>query len=390
MGKEIGEHLMKTIKVVVGLGWGDEGKGQAVNHLSNDNTVVIRFSGGSQAAHNVSEKGNHHTFHMFGSGTFKGADTFLSKYTLVCPFTIEHEAEELQTINMIPNVKDRIKISLNSTLILPHHVAVSRHASGIHNRGTCGMGVGTSFRHQRMFPNQGIYARDLKNRKILIRKLIDLEKWANSIIDDLSLYNISSPDDYADFLMNFSKEIEFVNDEQYLESIMTSNKEIIFEGSQGMLLDPIWGHLPPYVTSTRLTLNPIIDLIEHYDHYTDVYGCIRMYLTRHGSGPFPTEDDLDLPEPHNVCNPYQKDFRTGWMDLRMLELSIDALDNKVDQFIVSHTDYWDRIPEWKIRNQHGLDQEWLYPKSLDEYLSIIGRLLPIDMIGIAPDTRVEY
>lgn len=340
-----------AVKIVNGLIFGDETKGATVDYVtaSDGATLVVRYNGGSQAAHNVvTPEGLHHTFSMFGAGTLAGARTHLSRFVRVNPYDVWHEAKELYDKG-VDRPFDLMTVDENCVITTPLHVAHSQYQAPIHKRGTCGMGVGVSARYAEKYPFLSIYAGDLSNQHVLTEKLERMAAYYSTAIDGTDLIrdiDVELPQ-IVDVLMQFGRSVKITNESDWAD-MLRQNENIVFEGAQGVLLDRTRGFVPN-VTSSNTTPENALELLRGYRDDITVIGVIRSYMTRHGVGYFPSECagiSQFTNERHNTANKYQGDFREGWFDAALMRLSMGI--GHVDVLSVSHLDCISETAGWTI------------------------------------------
>jgi adenylosuccinate synthase len=297
-------------KAVIGLGFGDEGKGIVTDYLCSlaKNPIVRRFSGGPQAGHTVVLDGVKHVFSHYGSGALRGCDT---EWAVECPMDPLALLNE-RSVLIAKGVKPRIFISMYSPVITPFEQAYNRQISHETGHGTCGIGFGDTI--QREEDHHHIQFRDLFDPAILKIKLDLLSKY----------YNILSGPDLDDFykacdiITSGEVDVNFLNDMIYF-----NQDQVIFEGSQGLLLDQDIGFFP-HVTRSNTGLKNIYDK----NHIHEVFLVTRAYQTRHGNGPM-TNEDL----PHNIkSNPEETNKGNFWQgELRISLLDLDLLSYAIDR-----------------------------------------------------------
>lgn len=333
--------------VVVGLGFGDESKGATVDFLAHQHSagLVVRYNGGAQAAHHVvTPDGRMHCFSQFGAGTFSGARTHLSQYVRVHPQMLQQEAKHLVQLGE-SNILDRITIDPNCLITTPFHEKYSQEIARTHKRGTCGIGVGETLRYAEKSPLGAIYASDLSHPKVLRAKLEIMSKHYKRTWDLTPLIT---------YYRWFADNVNIAP-----MPTLTAHDTVILEGAQGVLLDTEFG-FKPYVTSSITTTENAQKLLrEHgYPGTVETVGCLRMYATRHGVGPFPTEDATlnNLPERHNTPNEYQGTMRRGWFDLELTQHAID-INGGVSWIAMSHLDYWNMRSHWKATFREYMNRE---------------------------------
>jgi len=331
------------VKIVVGLGFGDEGKGTSCAYLARETQAhtVIRFNGGGQAAHTVIEDdGRRHTFAQFGSGTFNGARTHLSRFMLVNPTTLINEEKALREIG-VTDAYERMTIDGDALVTTHWHMMANRwreEARGEAKHGTCGMGIGETAACFEAHPDSAIRVRDLGNPKLLDAKLDVLRQ--NYIAQFSAAEHYREP--HVQHWIDLASKLRIVDGEE-TRKILERDGTVIFEGAQGVLLDQDFG-FAPHNTWTKTTFENAETLIaEALPNVSSVrrIGVLRSYMTRHGAGPMVTESGLKFPEPHNGDDGFQGKFRTGELDFPALTYAIRCVAG-VDEIAVTHMD---RIPE---------------------------------------------
>ena len=361
---------MSNVHAVVGLGFGDEGKGTIVDWLAREarneqpdsRPLVVRFNGGAQAGHNVVlPDGRHHEFAMFGSGTLAESDTFLSRYVLVNPFALMNEAVHLGELG-VRDVHTTLTIDMECMITTPYHTAVNRLKEmrrGDQRHGSCGRGIGETMLHQRKHPDHVLRIGDLldpvktSRRLAVIRSqcLAEVEEW----VDELSPSDVKTTSllylhdsNYAEFYQSkynifaglFKK--RFVRSDWLSERAAYTQQPIIFEGAQGVLLDQDAG-FQPYVTWSDCTLNNVIQLTAGWSRAVNTIGVIRSYMTRHGAGPLPTEREemsvilREYHRSHNREGQWQGRMRVGRLDEVLLRYALGSVGG-VNEIAMTHID----------------------------------------------------
>lgn len=333
----------RNVFMVIGLGFGDEGKGSVTDFLTRLSAadLIIRFNGGPQASHHVvAPDGRMQCFSQFGSGMLvEGVRTFLSRFMLVDPLAILLEEAALKR-NGVRNACERLYIDELCLIVTPFHKIINRMNVLAQTDGqcsSCGRGIGETVLDGTVLGKAAIRAADLLNVKALREKLAFLwhmrrdraEQIAEQTRDHRNhqhiqqlLSRIAAPDypqRIADAFTDFihSSGVHIV-DELWLAKTLAKKRRTIMEGAQGVLLDPRYGFWP-FVTPTRTTFIQAEELLVncHYDGPVSKIGVLRAYATRHGAGPFITEDaglSRQLPEEHNIPNQWQGPMRIGWFD----------------------------------------------------------------------------
>lgn len=294
-------------KVVIGVGYGDEGKGATVNYLSNANSTVIRFNGGAQAGHTVVHRGFRHVFSHIGSGTLKGAKTHLSKYFVCNPSGFNNEYEHLVNNGFIPSVS----VDPNSYITTPYDIYINREIERkrYNKHGSVGIGFGETIAR-----SGGVFSfcvKDLSYYDNIKYRLLQLENdWFPKRCAELGI------SDYVDFDKKafcndcelFIRRISIIKDKEIIK-----RENVIFEGAQGLLLDPEYGTMP-HCTRSNCGLKNIVELC---DEPCDVYYVSRPYMTRHGAGPLPFERPIPnhVIDKTNQPNEFQGSLRYSPLNL---------------------------------------------------------------------------
>jgi len=291
---------MKKIYAVVGSNYGDEGKGLMVDYLASESSfpLVIRFNGGAQAGHTVqTPEGERHVFSHFGSGTFVGAPTFLSRYFICNPLLFRREYDEL-------NLKcDKLHIFIDNKCIVttPFDIMYNQLielSSNDTRHGSVGVGINATLK--RTF--NVITVDDLANLPIkeLIIKLVDIAKYYIANLPepktDLEIEIHNAFSNYMGIIQSFISDCNFFV--KYTNLKLPNFDEydtIVFEGAQGLLLDEEYGTMP-YCTPTPCGMKNVEQLIHAYKLYEyadiEVIYMTRWYMTRHGAGPLENEEPL--------------------------------------------------------------------------------------------------
>jgi len=323
-------------EIVIGNLFGDEGKGITVDHRCIKNpwsTIVVRFSGGQQAGHNVKIGKISHIHSNFGSGALRGVPSYFSEHCTIYPVTMSREASLLSTkIYELPEVFYHPLAHLTT----PADVAYNRWREKKLNHGSCGIGVGATMKRNIETPYK-VYAIDLTNIPILLKKChqihhyyIDLigkdnpeiESYYNEMIEEFPLFNVAV-DEMKNFITFQIKDYDFLK----------SYENIIFEGAQGIMLDMTHGIFPNVTYGNTTSKNALEICNKLKINNIEIFYVTRCYQTRHGVGWMSNEDPIKLTNTQdeiNVYNEWQKDFRIGEIDYDLLNYaySIDSLYSK--------------------------------------------------------------
>ncbi|MFE3989598.1 adenylosuccinate synthetase [Nocardia tengchongensis] len=325
--------------IVVDLGFGDAGKGATVDWLCSpraglDVAAVVRFNGGAQAAHNVVADGRHHTFRQFGSGTLSGVPTLLSRHMLVEPLALAAEARELAALG-VADPLSLLYVDERALLTTPIHGAANRcreDTRGTARHGSCGIGIGETASYA--LDHDAPRVADCRRPEVLRRKLIALEEHYAPLFAG-GRHRYDPIDDLVGAYTAFARAVAILPGEQLAGFARTGR--LVFEGAQGVLLDE-WRGTHPYTTWSTVEPRHARDMLARIGAPGYVLGVTRAYLTRHGAGPFPTEDPaLSIPEPHNGTGVYQGAFRRGHLDPLLLRYAIEACGG-IDGLAVNHLD----------------------------------------------------
>ena len=344
------------------LTFGDSCKGSIIHYLTDQTKAgTIVRTGGCQALHNIVTSQNIHHCHVhFGSGTFAGAGTYLSKHMIIDPYGIFGEGNALQKI-LGSWVYEKLAVDQDCLVVTPWHRICNRLrelSRGDNLHGSVGAGIGETMADSLISKDLALYVHDfgknylaekldhIRQHKILqVREFLDKIDISSEIFKtELGFLNDQTIiTKAATTYTYFSKEINIV-DENYFDEIAQQSKPIIFEPSQGVLLDQDYGFYP-YNTFVNTTSSDALEMIRNHGYQDQVIrlGLIRGYQHRHGAGPFVTEDaqlTSLLPDPHNEFHPWQKAWRVGHLDLVMLRYAINVCggSEKFDGLAVSCLD----------------------------------------------------
>ena len=292
-----------------------------------DARLVVRYNGGAQAGHTVvSPDGRKHTFSQFGAGSLvPGVRTHLSRFMVVHPGGLLREAEILGC------GLSGVSVSPEALVTTPFHVAANRlreQRRGEERHGSCGLGVGETVADSLAFPEDAIRFKDLRSPAVLRRRLLRVQsrKWSELGPDEV----LESRDAAEEWIsLVGSMDVRLAED--------CFEETVVFEGAQGVLLDE-WRGFHPYTTWSTCTFDNALELLSDYGGEVVKLGVLRSYATRHGAGPFPTEDSsLQLQEPDNVYGPWQGAFRLGWADAVLARYAL-ACCGGVDGLALTHLD----------------------------------------------------
>lgn len=365
---------MAVQHVVMGALFGDEGKGKTVQHLCNESDpkvkqIVVRYDGGHQVGHTAVLDGIVHEFHHFGSGTLKGVPTFWSKNCTIYPELFMEELETLRSLGIEPV----IYFHKNCPITTDYDIDRNIQHQKFNKHGTTGLGYGQTLQREEDFYH--FHLEDLFfGPDILEQKLYSIFK---------KYYGGKSPETryvdevYAPFNKLFeSDSINMVDD-----SILDDYDNMIFEGSQGLLLDKHSGFFPN-VTRAHTNEIPAIPFIKK-DSWLEVHYVIRAYLTRHGDGPLLNEDEPNTiiidPRESNQLNDNQGEFRRAYLSLPYLRYALSKNRVLIDTGKVNNINFYinclDHLEEYCLYDDDNelliFDTEAKFLRHLTDYIADI-------------------
>ena len=415
------------VDVLLGLQWGDEGKGKIVDVLADNYDIIARFQGGPNAGHTLEFDGIKHVLHTIPSGIFhKGIINLIGNGVVIDPVIFEKEIRSIKKLNLEIS---ELYISKKAHLILPTHKlldAASEHAKGKHKIGSTLKGIGPTYMDKtgrnglRVGDLNSINFKDkynkLKNKHIELLKFYDFDYKIEELEQDWfnSLETI--------------KKFKHIDSEHFIHRSIKEGKKILAEGAQGTLLDIDFGSYPFVTSSNTITAGACTGLGVAPNQISDVFGIFKAYCTRVGSGPFPTELDDDIGK-HlgKVGNEFGattgRARRCGWIDLPALKYAINI--NGVTQLMMMKSDVLSGIDKIKVcthylNNHDKIDylpfedntnlkpvykelQGWKMnlmnindlseaPKEVHDYIKYLEDELqiPIKIISVGPDRKQTF
>jgi adenylosuccinate synthase len=332
---------MSKVDVLLGLQWGDEGKGKIVDVLAPRYDVVARFQGGPNAGHTLEFDGIKHVLHQIPSGIFReSTKNIIGNGVVLDPVIFKKEVESLQRFKL--NLKANLFISKKATLIVPTHKLLDKayeEAKGVNKIGSTLKGIGPSY--QDKIGRQGLRVGDILAKDFRDR----LSRLTNIHLEILKNYPLSF--EWAELEREFLdavqllKEFTLVDSEYFINNELKKGSSILAEGAQGSLLDIDFGSYPFVTSSNTVTAGACTGLGIAPRHIGEVFGIFKAYSTRVGSGPFPTElHNEDGERLRKQGNEYGsttgRPRRCGWIDLPSLKYSI--MINGVSQLFMMKAD----------------------------------------------------
>ncbi|MBU2975827.1 MULTISPECIES: adenylosuccinate synthase [Zobellia] len=415
-----------AVDLLLGLQWGDEGKGKIVDVLTTDYDIIARFQGGPNAGHTLEFDGIKHVLHTIPSGIFhKNALNIVGNGVVIDPVIFKKELDALKKFNL--DIKSKLFISRKAHLILPTHRlldAASEASKGKAKIGSTLKGIGPTYMDKTGRNGMRIGDLEMSDWKEKYRNL------ANKHEAMIAYYNVDIQYDLAELEKDFFesvaelKELTFIDSEEYLYQAQKSGKKILAEGAQGSLLDIDFGTYPFVTSSNTTAAGACTGLGVAPNQIGDVKGIFKAYTTRVGSGPFPTElFDEDGETMARVGNEFGattgRPRRCGWLDLVALKYAV--IINGVTELMMMKADVlsgFDTIKVCTAYNYKGEKIEHLpfnieaenvtpvysemkgwkedltkmssadqLPASLQEYISFLEKELevPIKIVSVGPD-----
>lgn len=419
---------MTKVDVLLGLQWGDEGKGKIVDVLAPKYDVVARFQGGPNAGHTLEFDGIKHVLHQIPSGIFRDkTKNIIGNGVVLDPVIFRREIEALKKFNL--DIFQNLFISKKATLILPTHRLLDQayeQAKGEGKIGSTLKGIGPTY--QDKIGRTGLRIGDVLSPTFKER----FKKLTEAHIKILKDLGSSDPGNWSELESAFFEAVEFLKQFRLVESEYLINQElksgstILAEGAQGSLLDIDFGSYPFVTSSNTISAGACTGLGVAPRHIGEVFGIFKAYSTRVGSGPFPTEllnedGERMRKEGNEFGSTTGRPRRCGWIDIPSLKYSI--MINGVTQLFMMKADVlsifptikvctkyqladgtitemlpyeliheritpvYEELPGWSV-NLKGLDADNL-PGALNQYVDFLEKHLqvPITMISTGPDRK---
>jgi adenylosuccinate synthase len=330
------------IDVILGLQWGDEGKGKIADYLTPNYQVVARFQGGPNAGHSLEFEGKKFVLNTIPSGIFrKETINLIGNGVVIDPVRLREEIGRI--VNECPDYKDRLLISQKAHLILPTHRildAASENAKGDAKIGSTLRGIGPTYRDK--IGRSGLRVGDILEADFNDRYTKTVKDHLKQIeFLGFSDFDLAKEEELFFSALEFLKTHQLINSEYFIHQCIQEGKKILAEGAQGSMLDVEFGTYPFVTSSNTLTGGVCTGLGVAPKHIGKVYGIFKAYCTRVGSGPFPTELDNELGEflrqkGNEFGATTGRKRRTGWLDL--VALKYTCMLNGVDELIMMKGD----------------------------------------------------
>ena len=363
-----------AVNLLLGLQWGDEGKGKIEDVLTSNYDIVARFQGGPNAGHTLIFDGHKHVLHTIPSGIFhKNAVNVVGNGVVIDPVIFQKEIENLSQFNL--DFESKLLISRKAHLILPTHRlldAASEASKGKAKIGSTLKGIGPTYMDKTGRNGMRIGDLELADWKDKYRALAAKHIKMIAFFEVEIEYDLEALE--AEFFKADSelKKLTFIDSEEYLNSAMKAGKSILAEGAQGSLLDIDFGTYPFVTSSTTTAAGACTGLGVAPNKIGDVYGIFKAYITRVGSGPFPTElFDEDGATMSKVGQEFGattgRPRRCGWLDLVALKYAIEI--NGVTQLMMMKGDVLSGFKTLKVctsYNYKGTEVNHL-PYNIEEH-----------------------
>ena len=412
--------------VLLGLQWGDEGKGKIVDVLTKQYDIIARFQGGPNAGHTLEFDGIKHVLHTIPSGIFhKDVINLIGNGVVIDPIIFKKEIEALKKYD--DKIIERLLISRKAHLILPTHKvldAASEAAKGKKKIGSTLKGIGPTYMDKTGRNGLRIGDTELPSYKQNYEALVTKHKELLSLYDHE--YSLESMEEEWFEAVEYLKSFTLVDSEVWIADKLAEGKNILAEGAQGTLLDVDFGTYPFVTSSNTTSAGACTGLGLAPNKMDDVLGIFKAYVTRVGSGPFPTElfdaDGETLAKQGNEFGATTgRPRRCGWLDIPALKYAINI--NGVTKLMmmkadvlsgfdtlkictsynyrgqeISHMPYkidpdllepiYEEVPGWG-KDLTGCTSEVEFPESLKAYIKYIEDKVgvPITLVSVGPDRK---
>ena len=343
-----------SVRIVLGAQWGDEGKAKIVDYLTADADVVVRYQGGANAGHTIKAGDLKFVFHLIPAGIVHPSKTcVIGNGVVLDPIALFKEVDELETKNI--SVEGRLFVSDRAHLVMPYHKLMeqaSEEKIGDSAIGTTLRGIGPTYQ-DKINRSSGIRVGDLLDAELLPEKIRANVRAKNEMLEKIyGLKGVEEVPVIEEYMALGERLSPFITDTSvYLNEAIDAGKSVLFEGSQGTLLDIDHGTYP-YVTSSNTTaggactgagIGPM--------HIDAVVGVVKAYTTRVGNGPFPTELNDEMGQRirdigHEYGATTGRPRRCGWLDLVIVRMARRI--NGLSSIAVTRLDILDQIAELKI------------------------------------------
>ncbi len=348
---------MKKVDVILGLQWGDEGKGKVVDVLTPHYQVVARFQGGPNAGHTLEFNGEKYVLRSIPSGIFQGDKVnVIGNGVVLAPILFKEEAEALARSGH--DLTERLYISKKAHLILPTHRvldAAFEAAKGSSKIGTTGKGIGPTYTDK--ISRNGVRVGDIF---LDFKKIYEVAKARHENILESLGYNYDIDELERQWFegIEYLKKFRIIDSEHEINRFLAEDKAILAEGAQGTLLDVDFGSYPFVTSSNTICAGACTGLGIGPNRIGEVYGIFKAYCTRVGSGPFPTELFDETGEAlcrlgHEFGAVTGRKRRCGWLDMVALKYAI--MVDGVTKLIMMKADVMNDFDTIKVAEAYEID-----------------------------------
>ncbi len=379
-----------AVDILLGLQWGDEGKGKIVDYLAPKYDVVARFQGGPNAGHTLEFDGHKHVLHQIPSGIFhEGILNVIGNGVVLDPITFKREIEELAPFDL--DLKKHLVISNKAQMIIPTHRMLDKAyelAKGDKKIGSTLRGIGPTY--QDKAARKGLRIGDI-NEPDFESRYQQLRDFHLEILERYNYEADLSEEEKAFFeAVERVREFDILSTEYLINQALVDGQSILAEGAQGSLLDIDFGSYPFVTSSNTIAAGACTGLGVAPGRIGQVYGIFKAYCTRVGSGPFPTElHGVPGEELRKLGNEYGattgRPRRCGWLDLPALKYT--CMLNGVTQLFMMKADVLSDMDEIKVCDAYGAGD---YATSeLPLYLEGIGEQLQFSAFPGWKDNNIK-
>ena len=348
------------VDVILGLQWGDEGKGKIVDYFAHNYDVIARFQGGPNAGHTLYVDGKKVVLHQIPSGIFhEDKVNLIGNGVVLDAITLKKECENVAAMGI--DYKKNLFISERTHLILPTHRAIdkaSELSKGNEKIGSTLKGIGPAYMDKT--GRNGLRVGNLLD-KSFTTEYIKLRLKHQKLLDSLNFHeDISSWEEEFFEALDFLRQFKIVNGEYFINEKIGQGQRVLAEGAQGSMLDVDFGTFPFVTSSSTISAGVCTGLGIAPQKIKEVLGVSKAYCTRVGSGPFPTELHDETGEflrktGNEFGSTTGRPRRCGWIDLIALQFA--CMINGVTQIIMTKADILDGLEELKVCNGYNVDGE---------------------------------
>ena len=355
---------------IIGLQWGDEGKGKIVDFLADQFDAVVRFQGGHNAGHTIKVGDKTYKLNLLPSGVIRDKFSVIGSGVVIDPIALFNEIEKIAVLG-ISITPEKLNIADNCCLILSVHSEIDQlleAQKGSKKIGTTGRGIGPAYEDKT--GRRAIRICDLFNEKVLRERLEALLFYHNLLRKSLNVAEVSVVELLAELAPIKEKIAPFIKPSYEILQKLSACKNVMFEGAQGALLDVNFGTYPFVTSSNTLAGQVALGSCMGADALTKTLGVLKAYTTRVGSGPFPTELEDETGEflrieGGEVGTVTGRNRRCGWFDAALVRHVIKLSASK--EIALTKLDVLDKLPKIKICVAYKIDgQRYEYlPQSID-------------------------